>query len=413
MFQKARELRAKRGQLLDKAQKLVEAAEAEDRDLKQEEQTQYDELLSQAEELETRAKRMEAMPMADAGGRQQAPSFNRTHLGDSEERAIAAWARTGDRGAVRDLLTRDDSDGGRESVEIRMPSRRELRAVVDSSMNVTTAGDGGNTVPTGFSGQIATRRNEVRLAERLGVRNVPGVGTTVNFPYESADPEVFATTSEQSDAHGNNYERDALQFGSKAFTLVKKTKKLELTEELMDDEDANLSAFIADSIGRGIGITHNSMLLTEVAANGTALKTFASATAIADGEIEPMVYHDTLAYYLDDGGAIGFVMRPATFGKIKSISANARVYGDTAATVRRTLLEYPVQYSNKAAAIAASAKSLYFGNWYYMGMREDPALRLIRDPYTVDGMTILKYTFRTVYGVLIAGAIGYGVHPSA
>lgn len=410
---KIRELRAKRAALLDKAQAMVEAAEGEDRDLKQEEQVQYDDLLGEAETLETRAKRLESIPELGSGSRSGAPAFNRFKLGDSEERAIAAWARTGDRGAVRDLLSRDDSDGGREFVEIRMPSQREMRAAVDSSMNITTAADGGNAVPTGFSGTIATRRNEVRLAETLGVRRIPGVGTTVNFPFENADPEVFATTAEQVDAHTTNYERDALVLGSKAFTLVKKTKKLELTEELLDDEDAALTDFIADSIGRGIGITHNSMLLVEAAANGTALKTFASATAIADGEIEPIVYHDTLAYYLDDGGAISWVMRPATFGKIKAISANARVYGDSAATVRRMLLEYAVHYSNKAAAIAASAKSLYFGNWYYMGMREDPALRLIRDPYTVDGMTILKYSFRAVYGVLVAGAIGYGAHPSA
>ena len=40
-------------------------------------------------------------------------------------------------------------------------------------------------------------------------------------------------------------------------------------------------------------------------------------------------------------------------------------------------------------------------------------MRFIMDPYTVDGLVILKYSFRAVYGVLQAGAIGYGVHPSA
>ena len=40
-------------------------------------------------------------------------------------------------------------------------------------------------------------------------------------------------------------------------------------------------------------------------------------------------------------------------------------------------------------------------------------MTFIRDPYSFDGGIELKYQFRTVYGVLIAEAVGYGVHPSA
>lgn len=416
----ARELRDRRSTLLDQADTLIEHAEGEDRDFTPEEQQQYDDLLHEANSLDERAKRLEARPQpaqppaSPAASRQrQAPAVVRSR-GDSEVRALAAYVRDGDRGAVRDMLSPDEDERGRsvESVAITIPTGLEMRAN-DTIMNATTAADGQVLVPTGFSGQIAARRNDVRLAERLGVRQIPGKGTTVNFPYENGDPSEFAATNEQNDAHENNYERDAPVMANKAFTLAKKTKKLELTEELLDGEDAGLMNFIADHIGRAMGITHNGLLLTEVAAYGTALKTFASASAIADGEPDDLIYHDTLSNYLDDGGSNNWVMRPSTFGTIRKISGDARVYGDTAATVRRTLLEYPVLYSAKAAAIAASAKTAYFGNWWYVGMREDPALRLLRDPYSVDGAVVLKYSFKTCYGVLIAGAIGYGVHPSA
>lgn len=409
----ARELRDRRGTVLDQARAIVDAAEADDRDLTEEEQAAYDGHLVEADQLENRINRLESLPQTSpppAPGR-RAPAHLRQPLGDSEVRAMAAWARTGDRGAVRDLLSQDER--GNEGVEIRVPTALEMRAVNNTIMNITTAADGQVLVPTGFAGQIAARRTEVRLSERLGVRLVPGVGTTVNFPYENGDAQDFNATNEQDDNHAQVYTRDAPVFANKAFTLAKKTKKLELTEELLDDEDANLMSFIADHIGRAIGVTHNALLLTEVGAYGTALKTFASATAIADKEPEELVYHDTLGYYLDDGGNIAWVLRPTTFGAIKSISGDARIYGDAGASPRRTLLEYTAHYSNKAAAIAASAKTLYFGNWWYVGMREDPSLRLIRDPYSVDGMVVMKYSFRTCYGVLIPGAIGYGVHPSA
>ena len=406
----ARELRDKRSTVLESAKVLVELAENEDRDLTTDEQKSYDDALAEAKALEVRVNRLESIPQQTPAPqvRGQAPAFNRTKPGETEDRAIGHYLKTGDAGAVRSMLANDEENrSGKPEIEIRLPSRNELRAVVDSSMNITTAADGGSAVPTGFAGQIATRRNEVRLSDKLGVRTVTGVGTTVKFPFENADPQDFSATSEQSDAHGNDYTRDAAVLGNKDFTLVKFTKKLEITEELLDDEEANLMSYIADLIGRAIGLTHNSLLIAEVGSVGTELDVFASATAIATGEPDNLVYNDTLSPYLDDGGSIAWVTRPSTFGAIKGLSGDARIYG-IATTEGRTLLEYPVHYSSKVAAIASAAKTLYFGNWWYMGLYESPALRLIRDPYSVDGMVVLKYSFRCDYGQLIAGAIGYG-----
>lgn len=406
-----RELRSRRASLIDEAKAIVDKGESEDRDLSQDEQVSYSEKIAEAEKLETRINRLESMPEISEPVTRKAPVVIQNR-GDNEVRAMASYIRNGDRGGVSAMLSKDE-ESNKTEVRIHIPTGLESRAVVDSTMNITTAADGKNVVPVGFAGQVAARRNEIRLAERLGVRMVPGVGTTVNFPYENADPQALAATAEQDDAHAQNYGRDAVVFGSKAFTLAKKTKKLELTEELLEDSDVNLMGFIADHIGRAIGITHNAMLLTEIAANGTALKTFASATAVAAGEIEDIVYNDTLGYYMDDGGSIHWVMRPSTLGNIKSITGDARMYAPPSADGKRLLEGYPVHYSNQAAATAAEAKDMYFGNWWYVGMREAPALSLIRDPYSVDGLVVLKYSFRAVYGVLIAGAVGYGVHPAA
>lgn len=404
-----RELRDRRATILGEARAVVETAEKEDRNLKQEEQDVYDSKMSDAKELETRIARLEAMPEMQPVSRKAPAVIN--HRGVDEVRAIAAFVKRGDMGAVREFITHDER--GNAEVEIRIPSIDEIRAVTDSTMNITTNADGKYIDPTGWTGRVALRRAEIRLAERLGVQKIPGKGTTVPFPYENADAQEMASTSEQSDAHGNDYERDAMQFGSKNFTLVKYTKKYELTEELLEDEDVNVMNAVGDNIGRAQGITHNKLLLTEVASSGTLLKTFAGAAAIAAGEVESMVYHDTLDYYMDDGGSLHWVMRPSTFGKIKSITANPRMYAQQNNDGKRQLEEYPVHYSNQAAAIAAEAKTVFFGNWWYVGMREAPTLKLIRDIYSVDGAVVLKYSFRAVYGVLIAGAIGYGAQAAA
>lgn len=343
----------------------------------------------------------------------QSPAHNRGPRGDSEANAWRAYLRDGDRGGLSHLFQPGEERGQKPQLVLAVPSQRqtrtliEARAVTDSTMNITTAADGANLVPTTLIGQIALRKNERMLAERLGCRRVPGIGTTVNFPYESADPDVFAATSEQSDAHGNNYERGAFQTLLKAFTLAKKTRKVELTEEMLEDTGVDLMAFIADKIAREIASTHNGMLVAEVEANGTSLKSFASNSAIAAGEIENILGNDTLSFYLEDAMDVHWVMRSSTHWAIKAIRGDQRLY----AGMEQGLMGYDVAYSNKVDAIGASGKSVLFGDWNYMGYREAPELRFIQDPYTVDGMVVLKYSFRGVYGILQAGAIGYGAHP--
>ena len=66
-------------------------------------------------------------------------------------------------------------------------------------------------------------------------------------------------------------------------------------------------------------------------------------------------------------------------------------------------------------AIGSGNKSVLFGNWNFVGMREDPGLTLLRDPYSAasTGQVVLHYYFRTVYKVLMPEAIYFGTHPTA
>ena len=393
----ARELRSKRAELLDEAKALVEGAEAEDRDLSEDESTEYDQKVVDAQGLETRIQRMEAMPGPSAPPPEQrigVPNINRIGLGGDEEveenRAFCNYVRTGDEAGLN-----------------------ELRASNDTTMNITTAADGTNIVPTGHYNNIVARRDEMALDVALGVMQVPGKGTTVNVPYDNEDDGEFIVTTES-----NAYDRDAPALGQKALTLAKYTKKVDLTVELIEDEDSRLMAFLADFIGRGKAKTDNGLLLTEVASNGTSLKSFASATVIAIDELESITFNDALEPYLDDSASCAWVMRRSVHGEIVVLDDTAfRRYannqmGDEGGP---SILGFPVKYSYKSGATAASTKSCYFGNWFYVMKREAPGMSVIRDPYTRSGYgeVILTYMYRLVYGVAIAEAIGYGVHPSA
>ena len=350
------------------------------------------------EPLNQRIEELEKQPAAPVT---KAVAVNTSGLGDTETKAIVSWVKTGD-GGTYDAASGIHLKGGRLTI----------KASNDTNMNVGTAADDGNAVPTGHFNGIIARRDEIALHPRLAVRNIPGVGTTVNVPTDNEADGEFIATSEQNDAASNNFDRDAPALSQVAMTLAKYTKKIQLTDELMQDEESRLMAFIEDFVGRGLAKTQNDLLVTEVETNGSNLTTFASATAIADGEIEDIESGDDLGAYLDDSGSVAFVMRNSTLAAIRKISGSDRVYateatGGPGVVAARQLIGYPVFRSNKVDAIASTAKSILFGNWFYVGFREEPSITLLRDPYTVDGVLQLKYYFRTTFDVLQSEAIGY------
>jgi len=287
---------------------------------------------------------------------------------------------------------------------------KSLKASNDTDMNIGTAADGQYLVPIGHYQNVIARRDESALFTKLGVTEIPGVGTTVNVPYDNEADGEFVVATETAEL-----DDDAPETGRKQLTFAKYAKIIRISHELLRDEDSRLESFLANWVGRGMAKTHNDLLITEVESYGTSLKTFASATAVAIGELEDMMFQSDMVSYLD-GGSANWVMSGPSYAKIISVVNDARVYGQTPQGVfRESILGYPVHFTNKADTIGANKKSVFFGDWSQVGVRNGQGLQLIRDPYTRAryGQIELVYLFDCVYGVLNAEAIGFGVHPSA
>ncbi len=376
-----RELLRQRDDLLKRAQAITDKAMTDQRALTEDERTNAMELQNQADEIDLTLELV-------------------TKIDESRARRIIA---------APDMASKDPAKAGDARFVSFLRDRNsigtlEIRASNDTDMNVGTPADGGYAVPTGHYPRIIAKRDEQMLAQMLGVMTIPGIGTTVNVPVDDEDDGEFVSTAE-----ANAYDRDAPALNQRAMTLIKYTKKIELSVETEYDA-LGLLTFIEQFVGRGMAKTHNGLLLTEVAASGTKFKDFASNAAIAAGELENIVGNDTLGNYLTDGASASWVMRHSTQWAINAITADSRFYYRDTGT---GLLGYPVRRTNKAGAIGAAAKSVFFGDWSYVGLREEPQYSVLRDPFTLAhlGQVRLIYMFRTVYKVLQAGAVGYGLHP--
>lgn len=390
------ELRQERAGKIARMAEINEGAEKEERDLTEEEVKEYEGLKELVATLAERIARMEEVgglqeeaqrSAAPVAGR-KAPAFNKTRVGDTEERALAHYFRTGDNGALA-----------------------QLRAANNTIGNEGTGADGLYAVPTGHYRDIIAKRDESMLAAQMPIMRIPGTGLTVNVPVDNETDVEFASTSEQDDNYAQTYTRDFPAINQVAMTLVKYTKKIALTEELLEDEDSNLLAFIAGYVGRAMAGQHNTLLLTELRASGTAALTLDSASTIGAAEIPELVYKLPAQY---EDGAV-WAMARGTEGLLRGLVGSGFYFDPTPNGTggSRSLWGRPVYATAAASAIAASAKSLIFFNPAFVGMREGPGLTVLRDPYSTDGIVFLKYRFRAVYKVLQAEAVVYATHPTA
>lgn len=158
-----------------------------------------------------------------------------------------------------------------------------------------------------------------------------------------------------------------------------------------------------------MALTENSLIVTEVLANGTAGLTLDAQAAIGETEIPEFV--GKLMPEYQTGAA--WLMAPGTFSHIQTVGGTNIMKFIPAVTVgigaQPALWGYPVHQSSFMEAVATGKKSLVFGNFAYLGRRQGTTLQMLRDPYTGagTGQTKLWFWFDVVYGVLQAEAIQY------
>ena len=398
------ELRRRNTEIRSELETLNKVTDTEQRDFSEAEQAQWDALTAEAQRNDAAIKRLETINAMPAGvkpapgeqrGGAAAPAFLRTGRGDTEERAMLWFIRTGDGSGLQSLY---DEDG-------------EQRAANNTIMNVTTGADGAFIVPDVQYQGIIAKAGETWLAPRLGLMELPaGPGKTVYVPYDNEADVEFYSGSEQVDAYSGTFTRSAPAIGQATMAMARRDIEIALTLELIEWEDGALLTFLDNYIGRAYAKDNNGLLVTAAAAGATVFP-LASATAIAASEVIGIV-----GAVPDGYENTSWLMRKTTNNTITALQGKGFLFQSTPAglsdTGRPELVASPVYFSAHVPAPAASAKSFYFGDFSLMGYRNS-GLRFQRNPYKRSGVVMLEYHYWAVYTVLIAEAISVATHATA
>ena len=311
-----------------------------------------------------------------------------------------------------------ESKGGRASAEyqkacwnaMRTRSGEGLDPVIKNALQIGTDTEGGYLVPDEFERTLIEALDEENIFRKLanvistssGDRKIPVVaskGTASWIDEEGAIPE-----SDDS-------------FGQVSIGAYKLGTMIKVSEELRNDNVFNLESYIAKEFARRIGNKEEDAFFTGdgsgkptgiLAATGGAQigVTAASATAITVDEILDLFYSLKSPYR----NKSVFVMNDATIKAIRKLKDGQGQYiwqPSLQAGTPDTILNRPVYTSSYVPTIAASAKSIIFGDfgYYWVADRQGRVFKRLNELYAATGQVGFVATQRVDGKLILPEAI--------
>lgn len=251
-------------------------------------------------------------------------------------------------------------------------------ADIRATMSTTTGSEGGYTVQTDIAKTVADA-----LKEYGGVRSVATIiqtdaGNPMSFPTSDGTNEIGEIVPENSPAGSQDPTFGTLSLGVFKFS----SKVIAVPIELLQDSSVDIEAFVLKRITDRLGRITNQMFTTGTGvAQPRGLVTAAPLGVTgAAGQVTTITYDDLidLVHSVDPAyrmsSQCGFMLHDSTMREIRKLKDDAGRpvfmpgYDGLADAMPDTILGYPVTINQDMPVMAASAKSVIFGDMsrYYV-----------------------------------------------
>ena len=323
--------------------------------------------------------------VADGEARAQAPS-GVPQLSPAEERqALLHWLRGTTASAPTEIR--------------RYNASREARA---QSVGTTTAG--GYLVAQEFGTSIEAARRA--FGAMLGVATV--------YPTMSGADLLLPTVDETGVsgsilAENAQISESAMTFGQTTISSYLYTSGLVLiSQQLLQDSEFPLDTFIANALGERLGRAQNAHWTTGTGSSQPygVVAGAASGKAGASGQTTTVIYNDLvdLVYSVDPAYRPNarWMLADASMAVIrKLVDSQSRPLWEPSVQAGQpdTILGYPVVINQSVATMAASAKSILFGDFSRYIIRDVSGIQLVRmDERYADYLQVGFYAFQRTGG---------------
>lgn len=397
------ELRAKRKGQLDEQRAIVAVAEKAGRDLTTEESSEFDKRQGEFDSLSGRIERLEKLEGFVADNAPENPAKRDSAPADVDPEELAEERTRAFESFIR--------SGGRPD---RMP--QEQRA----AMQVNTDSEGGYTVPDEFHRNLIVAEREfgtirqhatVITSSDNGSLTIPGTDTRA----------TAAWTAEEAD-----YTESESTFKATVLTGHKVGALSKVSDELLEDSEFDILGFLATDLGEAIGIKENTAYCIGASNSTTSPKgifTLAGTGFTGAVNATPGVTSDDLIETYHGLGVpyrarASWVFRDATAKAIRKLKDGDNQYlwqPGLQAGMPDTILGRPVVIDPDAPAIAASAKSIAFGDLKAYWIRDitGTSVKVLNELYAVSGQVGFRVSRRTDGAIADTAAIKVFAHGAA
>jgi len=293
---------------------------------------------------------------------------------------------------------------------MRTRSGEGLDPVIRNALQIGTDTEGGYLVPDEFERTLVEALDDENIFRKLanvittssGDRKIPVVASKGTASW--IDEEGAITESDDS-------------FGQVSIGAYKLGTMIKVSEELLNDSVFNLENYIAKEFARRIGNKEEDAFFTGdgsgkptgiLAATGGAQLgvTAASATAITIDEVLDLFYSLKAPYR----NKAVFVMNDATVKAIRKLKDGQGQYiwqPSLQAGTPDTILNRPIYTSAYVPNIAASAKSIIFGDfgYYWVADRQGRVFKRLNELYAATGQVGFVATQRVDGKLILPEAI--------
>lgn len=266
------------------------------------------------------------------------------------------------------------------------------QAIFYNTMSTTTGAEGGFTVPSDTSSTLIESLKAFGGMREVATVLVTATGNPLSFPTADATSEVGAIVAENAtatvlDTSFGTISVPVYKYESKSFAVP-----IELLQDSLIDIEAYINKILVTRLGRitnthfttGSGSSQPRGVVTGAATGVTAANASTQVTAVTYASLVDLVHSVDPAYRTV--GGVRFMMHDTTVRNIRKVvdGQSRPIFAPGYETgnpgnAPDTLLGYPISINQDMAVMAASAKSIAFGDFSKF---------LIRDAM---GMTVRRF----------------------